>query len=140
MMIEQIDNLINKARKEDSPSLLVYTLIKSELLNNIHSKKPTSEFEVLHRMIKEREKSEDMYLKNSRRDLAKNELDEIQIIKQLLPAEPPTETIYTTIKNAIAVLNKKPTMQDSPYIINTVVTKFPSTQKSTIIRIFKTFI
>ena len=52
MMKEQIDNLIKKARKENSSSLLIYTLIKSELVNNEHSKHPLSDIDVLRKMLK----------------------------------------------------------------------------------------
>ena len=139
-MKEQIDNLINKARKENSPSLLIYTLIKSELINNEHSKHPISDIDVLRKMIKEREKAETAYLENNRRDLAKKEFDEIQIIKELLPKEPPIATLHEDIKHAIAALGCAPTMRDIPIIIKIINTKYPTAQKATIVSIYKSLI
>ena len=139
-MKEQIDNLMKKARKENSPSLLVYTLIKSELLNNEHYKHPISDIDVLRKMVKEREKSETAYLENNRRDLAKKEFDEIQIIKELLPKEPPISTLHEDIKHAIAALDYTPTMRDIPIIVKIINTKYPTAQKSTIVKTFKSLL
>lgn len=139
-MKEQIDNLINKARKENSPSLLIYTLIKSELVNNEHSKHPLSDIDVLRKMIKEREKAETSYLENDRKDLAYKERLEIMEIKKLLPKEPPIAVLHEAIKNAMSALGRTPTIIDIPIIISIINTKYPSAQKSTIVSIYKSLI
>ena len=140
MMKEQIDNLIKKARKENSSSLLIYTLIKSELVNNEHSKHPLSDIDVLRKMIKEREKAETSYLEHGRRDLAYKEKLEIIEIKKLLPKEPPIATLHEAIQGTISALRFKPSMRDVPLIVNIISTKYPTAQKSTIVSIFKTLI
>lgn len=140
MMKEQINKLINKARKENSPSLLIYTLIKSELVNNEHSKHPLSDIDVLRKMIKEREKAETSYLENDRKDLAYKERLEIMEIKKLLPKEPPIAVLHEAIKNAISALGRTPTVIDTPIIISIINTKYPSAQKSTIVSIYKSLI
>lgn len=140
MMKEQINKLINKARKENSPSLLIYTLLKSELVNNEHSKYPLSDIDVLRKMIKEREKAETSYLENDRKDLAYKERLEIMEIKKLLPKEPPIAVLHEAIKNAISALGRTPTVIDTPIIISIINTKYPSTQKSTIVSIYKSLI
>ena len=140
MMKEQINELINKARKESSPSLLIYTLIKSELVNNEHSKHPLSDIDVLRKMIKEREKAETSYLENNRRDLAYKERLEIVEIKKLLPKEPPIAVLHEAIKNAMSALGRTPTVKDTPIIISIINTKYPSAQKSTIVSIYKSLI
>ena len=140
MMKEQINELINKARKENSPSLLIYTLIKSELVNNEHSKHPLSDIDVLRKMIKEREKAETSYLENDRKDLANKERVEIIEIKKLLPKEPPISVLHEAIKNAMSALGRTPTVIDIPIIISIINTKYPSAQKSTIVNIFKSLI
>lgn len=139
-MKEQINELINKARKENSSSLLIYTLIKSELVNNEHSKHPLSDIDVLRKMIKEREKAETSYLENDRRDLAYKERLEIVEIKKLLPKEPPIAVLHEAIKNAMSALGRTPTVIDTPIIISIINTKYPSAQKSTIVNIFKSLI
>lgn len=140
MMKEQINKLINKARKENSPSLLIYTLIKSELVNNEHSKYPLSDIDVLRRMIKEREKAETSYLENDRKDLAYKERLEIMEIKKLLPKEPPIAVLHEAIKTAMSALGRTPTVIDTPIIISIINTKYPSAQKSTIVSIYKSLI
>lgn len=140
MMKEQINKLINKARKENSPSLLIYTLIKSELVNNEHSKHPLSDIDVLRKMIKEREKAETSYLENDRKDLAYKERLEIMEIKKLLPKEPPIAVLHEAIKNAMSALGRTPTVIDTPIIISIINTKYPSAQKSTIVSIYKSLI
>ena len=140
MMKEQINKLINKARKENSPSLLIYTLLKSELVNNEHSKYPLSDIDVLRKMIKEREKAETSYLENDRKDLAYKDRLEIMEIKKLLPKEPPIAVLHEAIKNAISALGRTPTVIDTPIIISIINTKYPSAQKSTIVSIYKSLI
>lgn len=56
--IEQtVDVLIEGARKTSNTFMLeTAKLIKAALINNQHSEKPVSELDVLHKMVKEREK------------------------------------------------------------------------------------
>lgn len=118
----------------------MYRLIKAEFIKNEHAKKPITEIEVLQRMAKEREKTIEIYETTNRKDLLENEQYELSIIKTFLPKEPPIEALHTTIKNRISTLGHAATMKDAPIIIDTVLTKYPNTQKSTIIKIFKTLI
>ena len=136
-----IDKLITEARKNgNTTELEICQLIKAAFIENKHAKKPVSETDVLRKMVKEREKSEIAYLENNRRDLAKKEFDEIQIIKELLPKEPPIATLHEDIKHAIAALGYTPTMRDIPIIVKIINTKYPTAQKATIVSIFKSLI
>lgn len=135
MMNEKIAEAIKSGNTKD---LAVYRLIQAELIKNKHSKKPIAE--VMRKMAKEREKTIEIYSQTDRKDLLEQERYELSVIKTFLPKEPPTEAIYTTIKNRVSTLEHKATMKDAPLIIETVLTKYPNTQKSTIINIFKTFI
>ncbi len=137
MMNEKIAEAIKSGNTKD---LTVYRLIQAELIKNKHSKKPIAEVEVMRKMAKEREKTIEIYSQTDRHDLLEQERYELSVIKTFLPKEPPTEAIYTTIKNRVNTLGHKATMKDSPLIIETVLTKYPNTQKSTIINIFKTFV
>lgn len=137
-MLQEVNNKIAEARKnKNKKELLTYQLIKSELITNEHS---LSEIDVLRKMIKERDRAETLYLENGRRDLAKKEYDEKIIIRALLPKEPSTETIYNTIKHIISILPYVVSMLDAPLIIGIVLTKYPTAQKSTIIKIFKSLL
>ena len=137
MMNEKIAEAIKNGNTKE---LAVYRLIKAEFIKNEHAKKPITEIEVLQRMAKEREKAIEIYETTNRKDLLENEQYELSIIKTFLPKEPPTEALHATIKNRISTLGHAATMKDAPIIIDTVLTKYPSTQKSTIIKIFKTLI
>lgn len=63
--IEQtVDILIEGARKTSNTFILeIAKLIKAALVNNKHSEKPISELDVLHKMVKEREKAMAIYEK-----------------------------------------------------------------------------
>lgn len=63
--IEQtVDILIEGARKTSNTLMLeTAKLIKAALINNQHSEKPVSELDVLHKMVKEREKAMAIYEK-----------------------------------------------------------------------------
>lgn len=137
MMNEKIAEAIKNGNTKE---LAVYRLIKAEFIKNEHAKKPVTEIEILQRMAKEREKAINIYKTTDRKDLLENEQYELSVIKSFIPKEPPTEAIYTTIKNRISTLGHTVSMKDIPIIMDTVLTKYPSTQKSTIVKIFKTFI
>lgn len=137
MMNEKIAEAIKNGNTKE---LAVYRLIKAEFIKNEHAKKPVTEIEILQRMAKEREKAINIYKTTDRKDLLENEQYELSVIKYFIPKEPPTEAIYTTIKNRISTLGHTVSMKDIPIIMDTVLTKYPSTQKSTIVKIFKTFI
>ena len=137
MMNEKIAEAIKNGNTKE---LAVYRLIKAEFIKNEHAKKPVTEIEILQIMAKEREKAINIYKTTDRKDILKNEQYELSVIKSLLPKEPPTEAIYTTIKNRISTLDHNVSMRDASIIIDTVLTKYPSAQKSTIINILKTFI
>lgn len=137
MMNEKIAEAIKNGNTKE---LAVYRLIKAEFIKNEHAKKPITEIEVLQRMAKEREKAIEIYENTNRRDLLENEQYELSIIKTFLPKEPPTEALHAAIKNRISTLGYAATMKDAPLIIDTVLTKYPNAQKSTIIKIFKTLI
>ncbi len=134
------EKIVEAIKNGNTKELAVYRLIKAEFIKNEHAKKPVTEIEVLQKMAKEREKAIEIYETTNRKDLLENEQYELSIIKTFLPKEPPTEALYATIKNRISTLGHVATMKDISIIMDTVLTKYPSTQKSTIVKIFKTFI
>lgn len=134
------EKIAEAIKNGNTKELAVYRLIKAEFIKNEHAKKPVTEIEILQRMAKEREKAINIYKTTDRKDLLENEQYELSVIKSFIPKEPPTEAIYTTIKNRISTLGHTVSMKDIPIIMDTVLTKYPSTQKSTIVKIFKTFI
>lgn len=138
--IEQtVDVLIEGARKTSNTFILeMAKLIKAALINNQHSEKPVSELEVLQKMAKEREKAIAIYEKAGRDDLALKETKELGYIRGMIPKEPSEQEI----KELIAELMKSTTLtiKDTKDVIAEVQNSFPTAQKSTIVRIFKSLL
>lgn len=134
-----IDKLITEARKNgNTTELEICQLIKAAFIENKHAKKPISEIEVLRKMIKEREKAVKIYQDAGRNDLAFKEANEITFIKMYLPATPTTEQIYTCIANLVK--SSQLTIKDTKYVIETVQTRYPTAEKSEIVKIFKSLL
>lgn len=134
-----IDKLITEARKNgNTTELEICQLIKAAFIENKHAKKPISEIEVLRKMIKEREKAVKIYQDVGRNDLAFKEANEITFIKTYLPATPTTEQIHTCIANLVK--SSQLTIKDTKYVIGTVQTRYPTAEKSEIVKIFKSLL
>lgn len=134
--IEQtVDILIEGARKTSNTLML---LIKAALINNQHSEKPVSELDVLHKMVKEREKAMAIYEKAGRKDLALKEVKEIGYIRGIMPVEPSEQEIREFISELMKIMTL--TIKDTKMVITHVQRKFPTAQKGTIVKIFKSLL
>ena len=136
---QNIDKIIEESRKvSDTFTLETAKLIKTALTNNKHSEKPISEIEVLRKMAKEREKAIVIYKKANRDDLALKETKELNYIKEMIPKEPSEQEI----KELIAKLMEATTLtiKDTKNVIADVQSSFPTAQKSTIVKIFKSLL
>lgn len=99
MLNENINSMIMstmKAGERDKAN--VYRLIKNEFLKFSTSKNAgvlneSTEITILQKMVKQREESIANYKVANRMDLVENEQNEIDIIKELLPAIPTQEDI-----------------------------------------------
>ena len=138
--IEQtVDILIEGARKTSNTFMLeTAKLIKAALVNNQHSEKPVSELEVLQKMAKEREKAIAIYDKAGRDDLALKETKELGYILGIMPKEPSEQEIREFISELMKIMTL--TIKDTKMVITHVQRKFPTAQKSTIVKIFKSFL
>ena len=136
--IEQtVDILIEGARKTSNTLMLeTAKLIKAALINNQHSEKPVSELDVLHKMVKEREKAMDIYEKAGRKDLALKE--KIGYIRGIIPVEPSEQEIREFISELMKIMTL--TIKDTKMVITHVQRKFPTAQKGTIVKIFKSLL
>lgn len=136
---QNIDEIIKNSRKISNIfTLETARLIKAALVNNKHSEKPISELEVLQKMAKEREKAIVLYTNGGRKDLARIESKELDCIKKMIPKEPSEQEI----KELIAELMEATTLtiKDTKDVIADVQDRFPTAQKSTIVRIFKSLL
>ena len=133
---QNIDEIIESSRKISNIfTLETARLIKAALVNNKHSEKPVSELEVLQKMAKEREKSIVLYTNAGRQDLARLESKELDCIKEMIPKEPSEKEI----EELIAELMEATTLTIKGVIAD-VQSRFPTAQKGTIVKIFKSLL
>lgn len=136
---QTVDILIEGARKTSNTFILeMAKLIKAALINNKHSEKPVSELEVLQKMAKEREKAIAIYKKAGRDDLALKETRELGYIRGIMPVEPSEQEIREFISELMKIMTL--TIKDTKMVIIHVQRKFPTAQKSTIVKIFKSLL
>nr|DAG87547.1 MAG TPA: YqeY-like protein [Crassvirales sp.] len=136
---QKIDEIIENARKISNTFILeTAKLIKSELSRNKYSEKPISELEVLQQMAKTRVKAIAIYDKAGRDDLAIKETRELGYIQGIIPKEPSEQEIEKFISMLMKV--GPLTIKDTKKVILMVQEEFPTAQKGTIARIFKSLL
>lgn len=136
---QTVDILIEGARKTSNTFILeMAKLIKAALINNKHSEKPVSELEVLQKMAKEREKAIVIYKKAGRDDLALKETRELGYIRGIMPVEPSEQEIREFITELMKYTIL--TIKDTKDVIAEVQNSFPTAQKGTIVKIFKSLL
>ena len=136
---QKIDTAIELFRKDSNITFLeIAKLIKAAILNNKHSENPVSELEVLQKMAKEREKAISIYEKAGRDDLALKETKELGYIRGMIPKEPSEQEIEELIAELMEATTL--TIKDTKNVIADVQSTFPTAQKSTIVKIFKSLL
>ena len=136
---QKIDTAIELFRKDSNTTFLeIAKLVKAAILNNKHSEKPISELEVLQKMAKEREKAISIYEKAGRDDLALKETKELGYIQGIMPKEPSEQEIEKLIAELMEYTTL--TIKDTKDVIAEVQSTFPTAQKSTIVKIFKSLL
>ena len=134
-----INDIIESSRRNSNIVLLeLAKLIKTALINNKHAEKPVSELEVLQKLAKEREKAIAIYNKANRKDLADKETRELEYIQWLMPKEPSEQEIEELIAELMEATTL--TIKDTKGVIADVQSTFPTAQKSTIVKIFKSLL
>ena len=134
-----INDIIESSRRNSNIVLLeLAKLIKTALINNKHAEKPVSELEVLQKLAKEREKAITIYNKANRKDLADKETRELEYIQWLMPKEPSEQEIEELIAELMEATTL--TIKDTKGVIADVQSTFPTAQKSTIVKIFKSLL
>lgn len=134
-----INDIIESSRRNSNIVLLeLAKLIKTALINNKHAEKPVSELEVLQKLAKEREKAIAIYNKANRKDLADKETRELEYIQWLMPKEPSEQEIEELIAELMEATTL--TIKDTKDVIADVQSTFPTAQKSTIVKIFKSLL
>lgn len=108
-LFETINNDIKKAMlAKDKTRLEALRAIKKEFLEAKTAKGAESELSeekttsILQKMVKQRKDSADIYLSQSRDDLANTELEQLKVIQEYLPAQLSAEELEAAIKQIIA--------------------------------------
>ncbi len=107
---ERINNDIKEAMKaKDQARLRGVRAVKSAILllktdGSGHEIDESAEIKMLQKLIKQRQDSYDIYVKQNRTDLATTEKEEIDVIMQYLPKQLSTEELEAGIKKIISEL------------------------------------
>lgn len=105
---DRINNDIKDAMKaKDQARLRGVRAVKSAILllktdGSGHEIDESAEIKMLQKLIKQRQDSYDIYVKQNRTDLATTEKEEIDVIMQYLPKQLSSEELETGIKKIIA--------------------------------------
>lgn len=89
-------------------------------------------------MVKEREKAMAIYEKAGRKDLALKEVKKIGYIRGIMPVEPSEQEIREFISELMKIMTL--TIKDTKMVITHIQRKFPTAQKGTIVKIFKSLL
>lgn len=107
---DRINNDIKEAMKaKDQARLRGVRAVKSAILllktdGSGHEIDESAEIKMLQKLIKQRQDSYDIYVKQNRTDLATTEKEEIDVIMQYLPKQLSTEELESGIKKIISEL------------------------------------
>lgn len=107
---DRINNDIKEAMKaKDQARLRGVRAVKSAILllktdGTGHEIDESAEIKMLQKLIKQRQDSYDIYVKQNRTDLATTEKEEIDVIMQYLPKQLSTEELEAGIKKIISEL------------------------------------
>ena len=132
MYSEKIDKMIMEALKAGEKTKAgVFRMLKAEFLvfKTAKNAKPlddTAEISIIKRMIKQRQAASEEYTSAGRLDLASNELEEIQVLKTLLPAEITEELITEAIKEFANTIANAPANKNMGFYIKAVKSKYPN--------------
>lgn len=85
-----------------------------------------AEIQILKRMVKQREESIDQYKSAGRNDLANEEVTQVNIIKEYLPAEATEEDILKCFNDVIGQDGVEPIKKNMGIIIKMIKTLLPT--------------
>ena len=94
-------------KSKDQPALRGIRAIKAAILLSKTDGSGTElneegEIKILQRLVKQRQESYDIFIKQDRHDLAKIEAEEIEVIQRFLPAQLSEEEIQKVVSDIIA--------------------------------------
>lgn len=147
-MIMDIDKKIAEAMKShDEVALRTYRLIKTEFVNATKNGivlDDATEIKLLNKMITQHKDSILQYEAGNRTDLAKNEVEELNLLQTLVPAEPTDEEITACTVKCInefrksnLVENEQLSMKHMKQILSMVQLEYPTANGKLVSSILK---
>lgn len=144
MYSEKIDKMIMEALKAgEKIKAGAFRMLKSEFLvfKTAKNAKPlddAAEISIIKKMIKQRQDAAKEYLEVGRLELADNELDEVEVLKVLLPAEITEEQIKEAVKE---VANAAvPIKKNMGVFMKAVKAKYPTADGKMVSQIVSAFL
>jgi uncharacterized protein YqeY len=144
MYSEKIDKMIMEALKAgDKVKAGAFRMLKSEFLvfKTAKNAKPldeAAEISIIKKMIKQRQDAAKEYLAAGRLELADNELDEVEVLKVLLPAEITEEQIKEAVKEVANTT--EPVKKNMGVFMKAVKAKYPTADGKMVSQIVSTFL
>lgn len=130
MYSEKIDKMIMEALKAgEKIKAGAFRMLKSEFLvfKTAKNAKPlddAAEISIIKKMIKQRQDAAKEYLEAGRLELADDELDEVEVLKVLLPAEITEEQITEAVKEVANTV--EPIKKNIGVFMKAVKDKYPT--------------
>jgi len=131
MIYKDIDKLIAEAMKsQNEVKLRTYRLIKTAFMEyrtskGAHEIDESTEVQILRKMSVERADAIKMYAEAGRNDLAQKEREELEIIKEYLPAEI-TERQIAEAYDAVMASGIEPIRKNMGMFIKAIKEKYPT--------------
>ena len=146
MYSEKIDKMIMESLKAgEKVKAGVFRMLKSEFLvfKTAKNAKPlddTAEISIIKKMIKQRQEAAKEYLEAGRLELADNELDEVRVLKVLLPPDITEEQIKEALDEAVKTIAYAPISKNMGYYIKAVKAKYPSADGKLVAKVVSDFL
>ena len=144
MYIETIDKMIMEALKAgDKVKAGTFRMLKSEFLlfKTAKNAKPLddiAEISIIKKMIKQRQDAATEYLEAGRLELADNELDEVSVLKVLLPAEITEEQIKEAVKEVANTA--EPIKKNMGIFMKAIKAKYPTADGKIVSQVVSAFL
>ena len=144
MYSEKIEKMIMEALKAGEKTKAgAFRMLKSEFIvfKTAKNAKPldeAAEIAIIKKMIKQRQDAAKEYLAAGRLELADNELEEVDVLKPLLPAEITEEEIKEAVKEVSNTT--EPVKKNMGVFMKAVKSKYPTADGKTVSQIVSTFL
>ena len=144
MYSEKIEKMIMEALKAGEKTKAgAFRMLKSEFIvfKTAKNAKPldeAAEIAIIKKMIKQRQDAAKEYLAAGRLELADNELEEVDVLKPLLPAEITEEEIKEAVKEISNTT--EPVKKNMGVFMKAVKSKYPTADGKTVSQIVSTFL